>query len=130
MALLRWADKFSVNIKNIDDQHKKLISMVNEFYSQISKKSEKAENNILEDLLNGLTEYTIYHFDTEEKYMMDTNYPDIDSHKKEHAEFVEKIRGIKNRYESGDVVLSIEITTFIKNWLVTHIMDTDQKFAQ
>ncbi len=127
MTLLHWDDKFFVHVKKIDEQHKKLVNMVNDFYSHVNN---NAHTDKLQKLLNGLADYTVYHFETEEKYMMDINYSDIDSHKKEHAEFVEKILDVKNRYESGKMVMSLEITNFVKNWLVDHIMGTDQKYAQ
>jgi hemerythrin len=125
-AYMNWDDKFSVGVAEIDAQHKSLIQMVNEFYNGIKSDDKKA----LGKLLTSLIEYTVHHFATEEKYMKKFNYPGAAAHMKEHKLFTEKASDVKKRFESGELVLSVEVTNFVKDWIIKHISGTDKKYSQ
>jgi hemerythrin len=100
--------------------------MVNDFYDGVTSDDRKA----LGSLLTSLIEYTLYHFGTEEKYMKKFNYFGTATHIKEHQSFVEKATDVKKRFDSGKLVLSLEITNFVKDWIVDHVMGTDKKYSQ
>jgi hemerythrin len=125
MAFMEWDDRFSVNITTIDDQHKKLIGMVNTFYDSIQDGKKAAFGSLLKDLVN----YTIYHFSTEEKYMERFNYPEIESHKQEHRLFTDKVLDVKKRFEDGRFVVTLEITNYLKDWIAQHVLGTDKRYA-
>jgi hemerythrin-like metal-binding protein len=125
MAYMNWNQNLSVGVNEIDSQHKQLIQMVNDFYSGINDNDEKA----LGKLLTSLVEYAVYHFQTEEKYMDKFNYADTANHKKEHRLFVEKASDVKKRFVDGQLVLSVEITNFVKEWIVKHVMGSDKKYS-
>ena len=59
-----WKDEYSVGIDSIDQQHKNLFSIVNEFHSAVKQKSNKSE---IFSILNKLIQYTEAHFKDEEK---------------------------------------------------------------
>jgi len=126
MAAMNWDENLSVKINSIDLQHKKLIGLINSFYENINKGSGKEQ--ILE-LIKAMKDYTVYHFSTEEKYLKQVNYPDFKNHKMEHDKFIEKVLNFEERYKSGKLLLTIEITNFIKEWITSHIMGTDKKYS-
>jgi hemerythrin len=126
MAYMNWDDKFSVGVEEIDAQHKNLIKMVNEFYDGVTGDDAKA----LGGLLNSLIEYAVHHFATEEKYMKKFNYPGTAAHIKEHQSFAEKATDVKMRFDGGKLVLSLEITNFVRDWIVKHVLGTDKKYSQ
>lgn len=125
MAYMTWNDSLSVGVREIDDQHKKLIKMINDFYENISD-----NNRAVSRLLASLAEYTVYHFKTEEKYMDRFNYPGTDAHKNEHRLFVEKVTDVKTRFDAGKMVISYEITNFVKDWVIKHVMGSDKKYSK
>jgi len=127
MLFMEWTENFSVKVPSIDEQHKKFIGLINDFYSGFNEKSIKER---MTELIRGLKDYAVYHFSTEEKYMEMYNFPGYKSHKSEHEIFIEKISGISERYESCRLVVSLEITNFIKDWLTNHILGTDKKYSQ
>jgi hemerythrin len=127
MEILKWDDSMSVQIQEIDDQHKKLISLLNNFYTELQDGSVREK---LGKLLDGLLEYTDFHFTTEENYMQKFNFEGFESHKNEHAAFIEKVQDVKKRYDEGKMVVSPEVTNYIKDWLVKHIKGTDQEYIQ
>ena len=80
-------------------------------------------------LLAELTNYTIYHFRTEEGYMEKYSYPALQSHRLEHQRFVQKVGEFKSSYDAGTIGLSNEVMHFLADWLKDHILGTDKKFG-
>ncbi|MGD8835500.1 MAG: bacteriohemerythrin [Desulfobacteraceae bacterium] len=126
MAYMNWTDKLSVGIEEIDSQHKKLIQMINEFYDGVISDDKIAMGR----LLTSLIDYTISHFATEEKYMKLFNYPGAATHIEEHRSFTDKVSDIKKRFGSGELVLSLEITNFVKVWIIKHVLGIDKMYSQ
>jgi len=126
MPLIKWNDSFSVNIVEIDLQHQKLVSLINDLNQAMLQGMGKVA---LTNILNELVAYTVNHFGTEEKYFAQYKYPDSDSHKKEHLAFVEKVASFKKDFDSGKLGLSIEVMQFLSDWLQNHIKGTDKKYG-
>jgi len=126
METIKWDDSLSVHIETIDYQHKKLVELINEFYEHIQKGSQKEK---MQEVITALKKYTLFHFTTEEKLMTQHHYEGLVVHKKEHEAFVAKVLDFETRYNAGKMILSVEITNFLKNWVVNHIMGTDKKYS-
>lgn len=93
MAFLDWEDSLSVKINSIDDQHKKLVSMINEFYDSIINRTN---NDGLLKLIAEMKNYTVL-VSHEEKLMQQLKYPDYAQHKKEHDLFVAKVLDVEEK---------------------------------
>lgn len=126
MAYFEWDENLSVKISSIDDQHKKLVEMINVFYQNIK---DNSGNDQISKLVRGMKDYTRQHFSTEENYMRKFNYPDYDGHKREHDMFVTKVSELEDKLNQGKMVLSFEITKFLKEWVKNHIQGTDKKYS-
>ena len=127
MALINWNDSLSVNVAEIDQQHKRLVSLINELHDAMRQGKAK---DVLGKIVNSLISYTSIHFKTEEKYFDQFGYPETDAHKKEHADFVEKVTEFKQGFEKGSLGISIEVMSFLSSWLKNHIKVTDKKYSQ
>jgi len=127
MAAITWTESLSVKIDSIDDQHKKLIDMINDFYENISKKTN--EENIIK-LIGGMKSYTVMHFNKEEILMKQYQYPFFEQHKKEHEEFIVKVNALEEKLKKGTLIISFEITNFLKDWLKNHIQHTDKQYTE
>ena len=127
MSLIRWNDSFSVNVRKIDQEHKKLVEMVNELTDAMKSGQGK---DILGKILDGLISYTASHFQTEENYFQQVKYPHAAAHKKEHADFVQKVTEFKKDFEEGRATVSVNILQFLSKWLQNHIKGTDQKYSE
>lgn len=125
MAFITWNDSLSVRIDSIDEQHKKLIEMINDFYDNVSKKSN---DELISKLVIGMKTYTQMHFRTEERYMQQFKYPNYEQHKKEHDAFISKVNDLEVKIRTGKAILSFEITTFLKDWIKNHIQEEDKQY--
>lgn len=125
MEYIKWKDDLSVGLESIDTQHKELFHLINAFYNRIVEKTGK--DSIMKAIID-MENYTIEHFSFEEMMMKRAGYPNIQEHIKEHEKFRETVADFRKRYEGGRLLLSLEVTGFVKNWISSHIMKTDQLY--
>lgn len=127
-----WSDNFSVGHNTIDGQHKKLVDMLNEANDILdSVKDNQQAFNSISHLLNELVEYSVYHFDAEEKIMQDYNYPGYPEHKEEHEKFKAKIGEIlKEDFTVDTFNKTNELLKFLFKWLINHINYIDKKYTK
>jgi hemerythrin len=125
MKYIKWNDGYSVGIETIDNQHKELFNLVNAFYDGISEKLDKQV--ILKTIID-IEKYTLFHFSTEESMMIQSGYPFIEEHIKEHQAFIETITDFRKRYENDRLQLSLDVSGFIRKWINSHIINTDHLY--
>ena len=122
-----WDEAYSVGFEPIDNQHKKLVTMVNALFAGC-KMGDVAANIAYLRTINDAMEYAGTHFSDEEKYMSQVGYPKLDEHKKQHEEFVAEINKSVKLYEKGKKE-PVELVRFLKNWLLNHIAVSDKQYA-
>jgi hemerythrin len=125
VPLIEWNDTFTVNIHQIDEQHKKLFQIINTLYDAM--KEGKGED-VLYPVLQELEKYVHYHFHAEESWMKMHAYPDFSKHKAEHEEAAHKVNMFLVNYERGEKTLPLDVLTFLSGWLQNHILQTDRKY--
>ncbi len=124
--MIEWYDNYNVGVSIIDEQHKKLIDIINK------ATTAKRHNNSPEEISEILYDMTIYaqeHFKTEEAYMRKFEYPEYESHKYEHIDFYIKTLVFGNRESKGDNQITDDILEYLQQWLVGHIQITDKKYS-
>jgi len=126
MGVLVWHKNLSVGIEKIDEQHKKLISIINELYDIIANDEDR---NNLKKIMDKLNEYIHIHFATEERYFNQYNYPGKIEHTTEHNEFVKKVNEFQQEFIAGAYSLSFQLMDFLQDWLVHHIITIDKKYT-
>ena len=126
MPLMTWNNDLSVNIKEIDSQHKKLVDLINELHDEMMAYKGK---DVLGKVLSELLSYTKTHFFTEEKIMNSNGYPAYLTHKQEHDKLTKKVAELKNDFDAGKIVLGTEVMKFLKDWLTNHIMKSDKAYT-
>lgn len=126
---VEWEDEYSVGIDEIDNQHKKLVGIMNELCDllTINSKNYAAEASVV---VKELADYTDYHFKCEEKeYFGKYDYPSADIHVMQHNNFIsqvaDKVKHIdKMTIEDGKMFYS-----YLKTWLLNHIARADKAWA-
>ena len=126
MGLITWSESYSVKVKQFDDQHKKLIDMVNELHDAMMVGKGK---DILGKILDGLIKYTGTHFADEERLMKQHGFPEFEIHKKEHNKLVMQVLDIQKQFQNGNAVITQAVMAFLKDWLQKHIKGDDAKYG-
>lgn len=126
MALLQWNDKYSVSVGKFDDQHKKLVQMINDLHDAMKVGKGR---DVLGKILQSLVDYTVVHFGEEEKVMKAHNFPAFEQHKKEHNLLTIQVKEAVESHKQGQNVLTQDIMNFLKNWLTNHIQECDKKYG-
>lgn len=128
---LRWRTSFSCNIKEIDAQHRKLfeisskLNILEPICARIDYRDE-----ILE-VVRELREYTIYHFEYEERLLERYGYENLAVHHFEHEAFVATVLELEsNSVEYTKPEMIREITDFITAWITRHILKTDMNYKE
>ena len=127
MPYMQWSDEYSVNVKEIDEQHKRLVNMINTLHEAlVSNRGKEAQRKIIHEMVD----YATVHFGTEDKYMLQFRYPGHAVHKVEHDRFTEKAVDLKKRSDGNGFILTLEVLNFLKDWLQNHILVTDRKYTK
>jgi hemerythrin-like metal-binding protein len=126
MAYVDWTPKLSVGMKDIDEQHKHFIDLINKTKEAVDAHAPRnAQKKILDDLVG----YGRYHFETEERYFAKFKYPYAQAHMAAHAELLEQVIVFYDRFEAGEDV-ALELLDFLKGWLADHLKKHDMKYAE
>lgn len=124
--LMPWGRRLALGIPEVDKQHKELVSMVNELHRAMRMKMGAQEAG---SILTRLANYTVYHFEYEEKLFDTHGYPETLNHKKIHKDLVAKVLAFTKEFEQGRAALSMDLMKFLTDWLKNHIMKTDKAYA-
>jgi len=126
MAFLVWTDTLSVGVLELDNQHKRLVALINELNEAMKVgKSKDTLHKIFDDLVN----YTIHHFSYEESLLQKASYVNYATHKREHDELTKKVKVLRDDFLSGKMMISIEVRDFLKEWILNHIQKTDKMYS-
>jgi hemerythrin len=130
MALIEWTNSYSVGLPDFDKHHRHLFDLLNKAYEASLKTGQK---DVFFEILEELSEYSQYHFATEEKLMGRSFYPGLAEHQKEHALFTDKITELLNLKSKNtfDCMLDlVELTQFLMEWFSHHILEVDKQYSE
>ncbi len=125
MPLIKWRDSFSVGVSKFDDEHKVLLDILNEMFRSV--RDHKNINHLTVEI-DKLIQYTDEHFANEEAAMEKVGYPALDNHKKIHGKLLDDVILFKKKVESGDEQATTTFYHFLRDWLLTHIVEEDMQY--
>lgn len=127
MGFLEWEKKYELGIPEMDEQHKKWLSMLNKFYEHLD--DEKLVTN-LQKILFDAKEYTVFHFQSEEKFMGSIGYNRLEQQHRLHQEMIQKIEELETRLKAGKMVTSLSVTQEFRRWFNEHILIEDKGYGE
>ncbi len=125
MPLIEWNDAFSVGIQKLDEQHKKFLSLTNLLFDAMQGAQDR---EVVGSVLKELQQYVVYHFKAEESLMKIYNYPNMNAHKQEHEDAIQRVNKFVLDYERGLQTVHIELLKFLSDWIQNHILRVDRKY--
>ena len=125
-TILRWNKDYELGIPIIDEQHKKLVSIINRMESY--RNTENCAQNIDQIFLE-LVNYSNYHFTIEETAMEKSKYPRLQIHRASHDIFIQKIHEFNVKSKKDNCFSLTETINFLYDWLIDHIMVEDQNYV-
>lgn len=126
--LLLWTENLRVGVEDLDEDHKRLIAMVNALHGAIQA---GYGSKMLKRVLDDLERYAWDHCTREEVSFLETDYPDAAAHSAEHDELRQMIAKMKQRRDLGtDRDLSVDVMNLIYIWITNHIYSRDRKYAE
>jgi len=121
-----WSSNLSVGINEIDEQHKALISILNELHNAVRYNQGAG---ICLEIFDRLIDNTKTHFAVEENLLDMSDYPHYEDHHAEHTALLEEVQLIRNRVISGEIKISFKLLHFLRTWLTKHILGSDKAYA-
>lgn len=125
-SALEWSDSLAVGETSIDQQHKRLVELFNRLLNTLHASGSSTQE--IGDVLNELVKYTQFHFAHEAELMERFSYPGRSDHLSKHDDLIRKVALYRSRFEQGESVGG-ELTTFLRDWLINHILKTDRLLA-
>ncbi len=126
MAFLDWSPNMSVGIDFMDADHKQLIELLTELHDLVEPSRVQAAAVAKLDELIGFTQQ---HFRLEERLMQESNYDELEEHRRLHQALLQEISELRQKLMSGEMDAGPEIMDFLKDWLTRHILESDKDFG-
>ena len=127
MPYIEWTQEFSVDVGEMDSEHKQWLSILNTLFDALNRGED---HNVIGDVIDRMITYSKFHLSHEEEFLEDIQYPQLAMHKTKHAELIGKLNRIEEQFKAGtNFKLTIEAIKLLKEWLVNHILVTDKKYA-
>ncbi len=126
-GFMSWSDRFRVGVRAIDNDHRQLFSIVNNYHEAVQGKRPQAA---IASTFTALENYAEEHFSREEGYMETANYPELGVHKLEHEDLLEALSEHKRKFQSAPANFDhAEFLAFLKKWLTEHILMEDKRYV-
>ena len=128
MPLIDWDDTYTVNVREMDSQHKMLVKLLNQLHEAIKF---GCGTDILGEVFTEIVEYTRYHFNAEERLMRENGFPEYLLHKALHEELWSRLCDTRREFDGGGrAVVGIGTLQFLRDWLINHVTTKDRAIAR
>jgi len=122
MAFFDWKEEYTVGIAAIDDQHKKILDLINELFESFR---DSREDLIIDEVLDDLLEYANYHFGLEETLFTKYDYQKKAAHIAEHQHFIARISALKIKDTINPKDIPAETFDYLRDWFKNHMLTVD-----
>ncbi|HEY1026001.1 TPA: bacteriohemerythrin [Pseudomonas aeruginosa] len=124
MAYLEWSDDLDTGIAVIDDQHKRIVVMINRLDDAQRSAGKVQTGAVIDELID----YTVSHFAFEEAMIEEAGYVFTKAHKRVHALFIRRVEDYRVRFGAGEDIAD-ELKSMLGRWLFSHIRSDDRNYV-
>lgn len=127
--MIKWSNEYLLGVEIIDEQHKELFRIAGDAYDLLKNEFYFDKYDRVVKLIEELKQYAVFHFETEEKYMLEIGYKKLFSHKIIHNDFVEKFNSIDlEKMDDNQEEYLTSIIQFVVDWIEQHILKMDRQY--
>ncbi len=123
--MMEWDDSYTVGVESLDEQHKRIIDMINELHESLILAEDSRR---LDELLVRLAIYTVKHFIYEEHLFKKYGYEFQEEHKIEHDLLSQCITEFQKKHLVEGIDMEEDLLVFFKHQLIKHILTYDSKY--
>ena len=124
MAFLEWKPEFSVGVAAVDNDHRDMIEMINDFYLMAA---DRTDARTTEDFLGDIHNSISAHFALEESLMQNAAYPEYEKHKEDHEELLDRIRELMDCYAEDPRAGDDKLRQELADWFARHFSSFDAR---
>ncbi|MBI3200924.1 MAG: bacteriohemerythrin [Myxococcales bacterium] len=126
MALFEWSGDYETGVREIDDQHRALVRLINQLDEARSSGSSECS---AAEVFDRLSDYVRYHFTAEERALLERGLPEdaLRAHQAQHDQFVHRVQRLGSLQRTRTFVASEELMGFLVSWLTDHILRRDRR---
>jgi diguanylate cyclase (GGDEF)-like protein/hemerythrin-like metal-binding protein/PAS domain S-box-containing protein len=121
---VKFIDTFRVGFKPIDEEHQQIVDMLNQLNVALTRQDS---GETLAAQLEVIINYVLAHFDHEERFMREHNYPETFAHQEEHRRLINEMKYLKVRFFEGGELLVLQ---WMKDWFLGHIVGSDKQLGE
>jgi len=125
---IEWSNQLSTGLEWQDIQHREMLERMDGLLEAMNRNEARA---VIEDLLAFLEDYTHSHFGSEERFMSETDYPALASHRGLHRRFTDRLHELQRLYkrQGASSLVIMHLQRWLRDWLLQHIVQEDQRLG-
>jgi len=116
-----WISEYNLGIPIIDEHHRIIVGLINSLSYGIREKLDA-----MPPIINIMFEYTRLHFETEERFWENIDFPHAREHRVLHKNLLKSLGDEMNSSLAKND--PYEFLDFLKNWWIDHIQNEDMKY--
>ncbi len=126
---IEWSRTLSTGLDWQDEQHKQLLTHVDALIEAMQHRKGADE---IGQLLEFLEKYVHFHFETEEKFMLENHDPMYTTHKLEHEQFKVRLTEFTKDFNQrgARTVTVMKMQSWLREWILDHIGRIDKTLGQ
>ena len=123
-TLIEWKDAYNIGFARFDLEHQRLMLAANRVIVSVFERQTGQLTSALADL----SDEACAHFDEEERLMEDSFYPQLRQHRDAHNRLMRELASFAARARKDSIGVD-EVSTFLLDWLLEHILQADVQYA-
>jgi hemerythrin-like metal-binding protein len=123
---VRYSEEYRLGHETLDVEHQLLFGLMTELETAIEAGHGQSA---LADVLRRVFMYAVMHFATEDRLMVESDYPDAHGHRAEHQAVLANLKQLEAELNGGVMSAPEDTLGFLTKWARGHIPNTDRRLA-
>ncbi len=118
---VEWCETFSVGIRDIDEEHRRLVVAVNELAAAVA---ERRGADACVDTLRQISRIARGHFAREARLMRASDCPDSGEHGRGAARLIAEVGRLEDSLRKDWAAVEVDRVRFLGEWITQHVAQT------